>query len=161
MTPHSIYFQLLAELGLVGTFLWMGWLSATVLGLRSLRADRLNAEAGLVLASDPDPRSLGRLRKDLLFMRSFVPALAIGIVGYLVCGAFLSVLYYPGLPLFAALVQASREAWRNELILAAAAARDASRGEAAGADGDVQGTDEAIPRATMRGGSLPGGAFRP
>jgi hypothetical protein len=160
MTPHSIYFQMLTELGLAGTFAWMGLLSATALGLRALRGDRLNAEAGLVLAADPEPRTLVRLRADMLFMRSFVPALAIGIVGYLVCGAFLSVLYYPGLPLFAALVQASREAWRNELVLAAAAS-DAARGNAAAADGRGRGTADAARRTPMEGGRRPGGAFRP
>jgi O-antigen ligase len=120
MTPHSIYFQLITELGAVGTFLWMGCLSAVILGLASLRGARLDADAGRVLAADPDPAVLRKLRADSVFMRNFVPSLAIGIVGYMVCGAFLSVLYYPGFPLFAALVQAAVEAWRNETALAAA-----------------------------------------
>lgn len=120
MTPHSIYFQLLTELGLFGTFFWMGMLAAVALALHSLRADRLNVDAGRLLSADPEPAVVSKLRSDLLFMRAFVPCLAIGIVGYLVCGAFLSVLYYPGLPLFAALAQAAVEAWRTEMAMAAA-----------------------------------------
>jgi hypothetical protein len=120
MTPHSVYFQVLTELGLVGTFCWMGFLAATAFALRDLRAARLDADAGRILLADPDPRVVRKLRADLVFMRSFVPSVAIGIAGFLVCGAFLSVLYYPGLPLFAALAQAAREAWRTETALAAA-----------------------------------------
>ena len=120
MTPHSVYFQVITELGVVGTFFWMGMLASVFFALRSLRGDRLNADAGATLSSDPDPHVLLKMRADLLFMRNFVPAVTIGIIGYLVCGAFLSVLYYPGLPLFAALAQAAVEAWRTEMGLAAA-----------------------------------------
>jgi O-antigen ligase len=122
MTPHSVYFQVLTELGLFGTFCFMGLLAAAALGLRELRAARLDADAGRILAAaaEADPSVLRKLRADLVFMRNFVPCLAIGIIGFLVCGAFLSVLYYPGLPLFAALVQAAREAWKTETALAAA-----------------------------------------
>lgn len=122
MTPHSIYFQMLTEVGLVGTFLWMGMLAATFFGLRSLRPDRIRVDAGRILSADPDPAVARKLRADILFIRDFSAALAIGIMGYLVSGAFLSVLFYPGLPLFAALVQAAVEAWRTEMALAAAVA---------------------------------------
>lgn len=132
MTPHSVYFQVLTELGLFGTFCWMGMLAATFFALRSLRGERLNLDAGRVLGSDPDPAVVRKLRADTVFMRNFVPALVIGILGFLVCGAFLSVLYYPGLPLLVALSQAAVEAWRTEMALAAAVAGGAAEAPAAG-----------------------------
>lgn len=118
MTPHSIYFQCMAELGLFGLFCWMGFLTATGRELRSLRRRRLQAGAVLALGNDPDPAALARLRADLEFTASFSSCLAIGIAGYLVSGAFLSVLYYPGLALFAALAQATGSAWRLRLLTA-------------------------------------------
>ena len=129
MTPHSVYFQLLTELGVVGVFCWMGFLAATYRGLRRMRASRLLQEMAFTLPPDPHPLILVKLRSDQLFMRNFTASLAIGILGYLLCGAFLSVLYYPGLALFAALVQASEEAWRTEVLLAAAANRPENRAE--------------------------------
>lgn len=158
MTPHSIYFQVITELGVVGTFFWMGMLAAVFFALRSLRADRLNADTGSILSSDPDPHLMLKLRTDLLFMRNFIPAVTIGIIGYLVCGAFLSVLYYPGLPLFAALVQASVEAWRTEMILASAVNASGAAVNASGADKDASGAGgrgevddvEAVIRGALR-----------
>ena len=108
MTPHSIYFQLLAELGLVGVFCWMGFMTASFRELRGLRRNRLEAGATMVLGDDPDPRDARDMALLIRKLRYFAAALAIGIVGYLVCGAFLSVLFYPGIALFAALAQACR-----------------------------------------------------
>ena len=118
MTPHSIYFQCWTELGLFGMFCWIGFLAATFRELRSIRKSRMRAGAAMALGSDPDPRILGRLKGDMDFLGSFGPCVAIAIIGYLVCGAFLSVLYYPGLALFAALAQATAAVWRRELLLA-------------------------------------------
>jgi hypothetical protein len=44
-------------------------------------------------------------------------------VGYLVGGAFLSVVFYPGLPLFAGIAAAAAAAWRRELLTEALRAR--------------------------------------
>jgi O-antigen ligase len=120
ITPHSVYFQLLSELGIVGIFCFMGLLVSVTRGLRDLRPSRLERDALLHLPAPPDPLDLHRVRRDQIFMRNFCASLAIGVIGYLVCGAFLSVLFYPGLALYAALVQATGEVWRNETLLAAA-----------------------------------------
>lgn len=125
MTPHSIYFQCFAELGLFGMFCWMGFLTAAWRELRSLRPRRLQAGAALALGDNPDPGAVARLRSDLEFTAPFGACLAIGIAGYLVSGAFLSVLYYPGLALFAALAQASASAWRLRLLTASLEAEPA------------------------------------
>lgn len=129
MTPHSIYFQLLSELGLVGVFCWMGFLTASFRELRDLRGSRLERGAALVLGPDPDPGALRRMAGNIRFIRHFSACLAIGIAGYLVSGGFLSVLFYPGMALFAALAQASGRVWRTELLITAvqsqAAANDA------------------------------------
>ena len=158
MTPHSIYFQLLTELGTVGVFTWMGLLSSVVLGLAGLRASRLDADVGRVLAAgaEPDPLVLRKLRADSVFMRNFAPSLAIGIAGFLICGAFLSVLYYPGFPLFAALVQAAREAWRNEMALAMAVAAGPAGEVPAGETASVEPPAGAARGARPAGRPIPG-----
>ncbi len=123
MTPHSIYFQLLSELGLVGVFCWMGFLTATFRELRGLRGSKLQREAGMAYGSGtgpltgPDPSEMRRISEDIQYMRHFAAALAIGIVGYLISGAFLSVLFYPGIVFFAAMVQATGSIWRTRILM--------------------------------------------
>lgn len=119
MTPHSVYFQLLTELGALGIFCSLGFLIAVFRELAALRGDRMQRGVRLLLASDPDPGALRRLTLGVNYLRYFSACLVIGIVGYLVSGAFLSVLFYPGLPLFAALAQAAGRVWRTELLVAA------------------------------------------
>ncbi|HKP97268.1 MAG TPA: O-antigen ligase family protein [Fibrobacteria bacterium] len=126
MTPHSIYFQLLSELGLVGVFCWMGFLTATFRELRELRGARLERGAALVLDPSGDPAALARMAGAIRSLRHFSACLAIGIAGYLVSGGFLSVLFYPGLALFAALAQASGRVWRMELLVAAVRSQSAA-----------------------------------
>ena len=117
MTPHSIYFQCWTELGLVGMFCWIGFLAASFREVRGLSRRRLRSGAAMALGENPRPEALARIRTDMEFLGTFAPCVAIAIVGYLVCGAFLSVLYYPGLALFAALAQATGAVWRRELVL--------------------------------------------
>ena len=58
-----------------------------------------------------------QIGEDVQYLRHFAAALAIGIVGYLISGAFLSVLFYPGIAFFAALVQATGSVWRTRLLM--------------------------------------------
>jgi O-antigen ligase len=130
MTPHSIYFQALAELGLLGVFCWMGFLTASFRELRGLRRVRLEAGARMALGDDPDPFAARDMARIIRRVRYFAAALAIGMVGYLVCGAFLSELFYPGIALFAALAQGAGRVWRTELLVASLTAREAETGPA-------------------------------
>src|SRR5690606_23901094 len=91
MTPHSVYFQLLTELGALGIFCSLGFLIAVFRELAALRGDRMQRGVRLLLASDPDPGALRRLTLGVNYLRYFSACLVIGIVGYLVSGAFLSV----------------------------------------------------------------------
>jgi hypothetical protein len=116
MTPHSIYFQCWTELGLFGMFCWIGFISAAFREVRSLGRRKLQAGMALAVGNDPDPAALARLRSSTDFLGPFASCLAIGMIGYLVGGAFLSVLYYPGLALFAAIGQAAAAVWRRELL---------------------------------------------
>jgi O-antigen ligase len=139
MTPHSIYFQLLTELGLVGVFCWFGFLVATFRELRDLRQARLEQGARMVLGSDPEPDLMRGMSLNIRFLRYFSAALAIGIAGYLVSGGFLSVLFYPGMALFAALSQASGRVWRTEMLVAAVQVRNAIAGAVPGDAGALPG----------------------
>lgn len=116
MTPHSIYFQCWTELGLVGMFCWFGFISAAFRETRSLSRRRMNAGLAMALGEDADPMAVRRLRRTMDFLGPFSSCLAIGMIGYLVSGAFLSVLFYPGLALFAAIAQATAAVWRRELL---------------------------------------------
>jgi O-Antigen ligase len=119
MTPHSIYFQCWTELGLFGMFCWIGFIAAAFRETASLGRRKLQAGLAMAAGGDPDPAAVARLRASTEFLGPFASCLAIGMVGYLVCGAFLSVVFYPGLALFAAIAQASAAVWRRELLIEA------------------------------------------
>jgi hypothetical protein len=126
MTPHSIYFQCWTELGLFGMFTWFGFIAAGFRETRSLGRRKLQAGMAMVAGADPDPAAVARLRSSMDFLAPFASCLAIGMIGYLVSGAFLSVVFYPGLALFAAIGQASATIWRRELLTEATRARAAA-----------------------------------
>ena len=96
---HSLYFTLLPELGLAGTTIWSLMLLAVYRNTRSIRHaapprrpfDRLQSRA-----SD-DPYYLGL-------------AMEASLVGYLVSGVFISVLYYPSFWVLLAFVVGLRNA---------------------------------------------------
>lgn len=119
MTPHSIYFQCWTELGLFGMFCWIGFISAAFREVRSLGRRKLQAGLALAAGGDPDPAALARMRASADFLGPFASCLAIGMIGYLVGGAFLSVVFYPGLALFAAVGAAAAAVWRRELLMEA------------------------------------------
>ena len=123
MTPHSIYFQGWTELGLFGMFCWFGFVAAGFREARSLGRSKLVAGMALAAGDDPDPVVLARLRATTDFLGPFASCLIIGMIGYLVSGAFLSVIFYPGLALFAAIAQASAAVWRREMLTEIARAR--------------------------------------
>jgi len=98
---HSLYFELLAETGLVGCALYVAIVYGHFAGLRRLRRD---------LGRDPRASRELRGKVDL-----YTTALGGGAFAYLVAGAFLSVLYYPYLWYFSALAVALDRWVRAEL----------------------------------------------
>jgi O-antigen ligase len=157
MTPHSIYFQCWTELGLYGMFCWFGFISAAFREVRSLGRRKMNAGMGMVVGENPDPVVVARLRSSMDFLGPFSSCLAIGMIGYLVSGAFLSVVFYPGLALFAAVAQAAATVWRRELLteaLRARAAAPAPRPDVAA----IPAWDWAPGSAAAAEGALPGAA---
>ena len=82
---HSIYFQVLGEGGFVGFFLWAG-----MIGFSMLTMLRVRREA--------------RLRQDTFWMSEWATGLLLGLFGFLVSGAFLSLAYFD---LFLAMVAAA------------------------------------------------------
>ncbi|WP_018141272.1 putative O-glycosylation ligase, exosortase A system-associated [Thioalkalivibrio sp. ALJ7] len=72
---HSIYFQMLGEHGFIGLALFL-----MLLGFSLLTLFRLSRE--------------GRQRDETLWIAEWAWALAIGLIGYMVAGAFLSLAYF-------------------------------------------------------------------
>ncbi len=79
---HSLYFTLLPELGLVGAVIFVAMVCAILRRLRGVIAQARS------LADSPRGREAGRLA-------ALSKAFLVSLVGYLVSGAFISVLYYP------------------------------------------------------------------
>lgn len=79
---HSIYFTLLPELGLTGTLVYLSLLVTIFLRLRRIMA-----------LGNPDHDPPAEVQEQALLARAVLVAL----LGYLVTGVFLSVLYYPHL----------------------------------------------------------------
>jgi O-antigen ligase len=133
MTPHSVYFQVLSELGAVGVVAWVGFILAIWTTLRSLTPKRTKKDLAPLLDSRVvNPVFLKRFESGRAFLGSFATAQMIAVIGYLCSGAFLSVLFYAELFALSAFAQASRNAWQREIILAHAVGQKPGRPEAAG-----------------------------
>ncbi len=115
MTPHSVYFQVLSELGLVGAVAWLGLLVSCVFCFLSLTPKRLKREAAIAIAQGLNPDFIRQIEERRKFLANFALSLGVGLVGFVASGSFLSVLYYPMLGSFACLLQASKETWERDL----------------------------------------------
>ena len=98
---HSLYFELLAENGLVGCALFLAIVYLHFAGLRRLRRD-----------VGRDARASPELRRSVDL---YATALGGAAVAYLAAGAFLAVLYYPYLWYFSAMAVALDRWVRAEL----------------------------------------------
>lgn len=128
MTPmHSIYFEILAETGLVGIGLFGNcvWLHFAVIG-RTRKRTRLSR------AADAD------LKRDA---ELYGVSLAGAMIAFLVCGLFLSILYYPFFYYFTALAAAYDAMIMRRLNFAEALAgwTQAQRLEAGGVENESGG----------------------
>ena len=96
MTPHSIYFQTLSELGLLGVVSWGGLIIASFLSCFKIQKLTINASRVIIDKT---------IQSELIFLNLFAKSLSIGLVGGLICGLFLSFLFYPHIFAFIALIQ--------------------------------------------------------
>lgn len=115
MTPHSIYFQLLSELGAFGVITWLGVLVCCGFCFRAILPGRLREQASAAMLNNLSPTFVHEVQERQKFMSNFGVALGVGMLGYLASGAFLSFVFYPMFTTFAALLQASRDTWDREL----------------------------------------------
>ncbi len=95
---HSIYFQLLGELGFPGLIMLVLMLTGNFIGNRNVRKTIIRGE-----------------EQDALGIGHIFVALNGSIIGYAVGGAFLTAVYYPHLYVILGLVSASRVIWRKRL----------------------------------------------
>ncbi len=121
ITPHSVYFQLISEMGMVGIVTWGGFIVTMCVILYGMRDSRLNREAGILIAkAASDPIVIRDIQRERMFFGIFSLAVGIGLVGFLLSGTFLSVVFYPQLFALGALAQAVRTCWDNDLMIALA-----------------------------------------
>lgn len=85
LSPHSIYFSVIGQHGFVGLGIYLSLIGATLLALNRIR------------------REAGKERPDRIWMAECAWGLQLGILGYLVAGAFLDVAYFDLLYAFMAL----------------------------------------------------------
>jgi O-antigen ligase len=102
---HSLYFEMLAEMGLVGIALYAAIVYGHFTGLRRLRLDVAR-----------DPRASPELRRTV---ELYATALGGAVVAFLAAGAFLAVLYYPYVWYFSAMTVALDRWVRGELAATA------------------------------------------
>lgn len=96
LTAHSMYFLLLGELGIPGVVVLLGLIFG------NLRANRRLMQARDAVAEDKGPGLFPRGPNRLLYL------LSASMVGFAVCGAFLSVAYYPHVFVLTALMISAR-----------------------------------------------------
>lgn len=94
---HSMYFQILADLGTVGIFLYFSFLLSTMKKLYKLQKNILRTKQKNTPSPDKRLIGLGMMARGLF----------ISIFPYLVSGAFISVGYYPHLAMWGVLSYAT------------------------------------------------------
>ncbi len=90
-TPHSLYFQILSELGLVGAICWL------LLMFKTFQVGTKIKKAAYINFPDGD--------EEIDFILLFMKCIIIGLIGGLISGLFLSFMMYPHLYAFIALMQ--------------------------------------------------------
>ena len=113
---HSLYFTLIPELGLIGILLFSGMLYFSQKDKKLI----LNLEKEYLLRSNQRDTSWLQRDKDIIEQLHKIKFIIFGItgavLGYLVSGAFLSVLYYPHFWLLIGLCVALRNIVQNQMI---------------------------------------------
>jgi len=89
ITPHSLYFQLLSELGVVGTIVFLLFFVGSTKIIKNIF--RL---IGLLKSPINDDTEIENI-KEVRFCELYVQSILTGIVGFMVCSLFISTLYYP------------------------------------------------------------------
>jgi O-antigen ligase len=97
LTPHSIYFQLISELGLFGIIAWVNLIFSSFKITGFIRKKLKTLQMGSEEASYS--------HEDIKICDSFNNSLTVGMVGGLICGLFLSYLYYSHLYFYVAFIQ--------------------------------------------------------
>jgi len=105
LTAHSMYFLLLGELGIPGVLVLLGLI------LGNLRANRRVMRARDAVAEDKRLGLFPQGPNRMLYL------LSASMVGFAVCGAFLSVAYYPHLFVLTALMVSARAVAARDLPL--------------------------------------------
>jgi hypothetical protein len=90
---HSMYFQLLPELGLTGVFAFLGVVFCSVFG--NERVLKLKKRMRKVVQSIDDPQYAKVVNRELDWFSVAAAGLNASWLGVLAAGAFVSVLYYP------------------------------------------------------------------
>lgn len=99
---HSLYITLLSELGVVGAFLYYRMISKPYMGIRRRLAVLINMQSKY----NGEQISQDTTHHYILYYRYLFFGMTGALVGYLVTGIFLSVLYYPHLYIIIALLGA-------------------------------------------------------
>ena len=115
MTPHSIYFQLISELGLAGLIAWLGLVVSCIFSFRSLLSGNLKRQMSTEIRNNANPLFVRELDERQKFFSNFGLALGIGLLGFMASGAFLSVLFYAMFTTFACILQATKDTWDRDL----------------------------------------------
>lgn len=124
---HSLYFELIAEMGTLGIIVWLTLIVCNYRDLRWVgalhaREQRRLARLGLRDAAAVD--YLAKLRRA----RAYAGGMGGATVGFFVCSAFLSTTYYTTYWLITAFIVALREVTRREQVRFAQAGHRASDG---------------------------------
>ena len=106
---HSLYFTLIPELGLVGIFLFTGMLYFSYKDLKWI----LKKEKEFLLKQNQSKKIIQQLHK----IRFIIFGITGAMLGYLVSGAFLSVLYYPHFWLLMGICVALKNIVQKQIIL--------------------------------------------
>jgi len=113
---HSLYFAIMAELGIAGILVWGAILWCNVRDTGYVIRTAREMEANKITANDRGQMVANEgLRHDLEIARCYAHAIRAGLFAYLIAGTFLTVFHYPHFWLLTAVTVALKIAVRKRL----------------------------------------------
>ena len=110
VTPHSMYFQLISEVGIIGTMIYCLIIYITIKNLFSLSHGRLFRQIKN-LGYNLEKASCTDFKKTVLLYSTYSSAFLFSFCGFSICSIFISTLFYPPIHFLIFLSVALKNSW--------------------------------------------------
>ncbi len=112
ITPHSLYFQLISEVGIIGTVIYVSIIYITIKNLIFLNYKNLNKNF-INYKKNLEVKKNEKLDRTANLYSIYSSTFLISIIGFGVCSIFISTLFYPPIHFLVFFVVALKNSWKQ------------------------------------------------